>query len=305
LQGIARNMNTKQLKSYLRRIGSHPCYRRRVEVVKCCTQYGLPPDRAIAFAGEVEEEVFRYRKRAEHARRESKIVLLSKAVSKTAKKALGLLNRKTFRPADFHRVTVKLNQDIKSLGDNMPTALSVCAEFGIEHNLVRWATGRKLELCVGCARRPAVRRCPRFNSRANPFAPDFEGCHVTTWADPRELNPLNYSDPNAQRGILRLIAARFTQKQHPRGAPVDLAADELIGAICHSLEDTFHITAHKGNKKAISILQDTLAVYGLGHQVQAGYRIKRYDFYKQKGRREFNRWLAAQAPLERLPSSGH
>jgi hypothetical protein len=256
----------------MRKMRAAPFFRRILQLADECVKLGVSLPSALHFAHAVERSVVRYRRRLEWSY-EPRLEVLAHRARRSAKKALGLLTRKTFRRVEFNNAVRQLVDLLNSIAKLDPLGeWGTCVRFGLDNNIVRWVTGRKPDCWISRSQFPDT----------DPFDIDFDPPWIFAAARFRDLDPATYSDDGAKRGILRLLVARLGSLRKPPGPPLKEDVQILCDEICEALQNHLSMSPNKRNVKAITIFDALVEIYGLSEVIKPSYRI---EANTERGRR--------------------
>jgi len=257
----------------IRKMRATPFFRRRLQLADECVKLGVSLPTALHFAHAVELSVVRYRRHLESWSCEPRIEVLAHRAQRSAKKALGLLTRTTFRRGEFNNTVRQLVDLLNSIAKLHPLGeWGACLRFGLDNNMVRWVTGRKPDFWKSRSQFPD----------ADPFDIDFDPPWIFAAARFRDLDPTTYSDDEAKRGILRLLVARLVSLKNPPGPPLKEDVQVLCDEICKALREHLSLSPNKRNVKAMTIFDALVEIYGLSKVIKPSYRI---EANTERGRR--------------------
>ena len=264
----------------IRAMRATPFYRPSLALADECVSLGIPFRKALNFACDVEESLGRYHRAFGLLAREPRMHLLAKGARRSAKRALGLLMRKTFRKAEYNRAVDQLINYVSSLAKLGPLGQwGVCLEYGLDDNLVRRVTGRGQNHHLSRGEFLAI----------DPYGADVE---LQPWifCAPHfeDLNPRTYSSDDAKKGLLRLLVKHLRPDKRPRGAPVNAEVQQFFDEVAELLESYCAIKAEKTNVKAMKIFDAIAIIYKLealrpSYRAKAKSELKRRAKFKARG----------------------
>lgn len=243
----------------------------RLQEFALCDKYGLNRNQAVSFCNSARDAVHMYmtdtgafakadnqlgqRFGPTEVLRRTKTHI--RKIELSAKKALALTRRKTFRPKEYSNALAEVARQIKEIRkiDSLALVLALDVSFAD----LRWASSRIKPPCGGCQirleNRPTLCDCelgrqPRASAEEIPSA--------------RSFDPLRYSRRGEQIGLLRLLVGRCQVSLEPRmGRPEDYEKNNLIAQLCNAWQEATKKKVDKKNEKIIRFMTDFLALNGI------------------------------------------